>query len=488
MKLTLTALLLGICIQPVAAQSVPPKPNVVFFLVDDLGWRDTEPFGTTFYETPNIKKLAAESMTFTNAYAACPVCSPTRASIMTGKYPARLHTTDWFGAVQPEAVINNPNWRNERKLLPASYKESLPLEETTIAEAFKMSGYTTFFAGKWHLGEEEAYWPEHQGFDINKGGFTAGHPKSYFSPYGNPRLKDGPQGEHLTGRLANETTQFIEAHKGQPFFAYFSFYAVHTPLQGRRDLVEKYEEKRKSLGLTDQFSTEGKNKVRIVQSHTTYAAMVEAMDQAVGQVVDKLKEEGIYDNTIIVFFSDNGGLSTSEGHPTSNLPLRAGKGWLYEGGIREPLLIRWPGHTRDGSSCNEPVVSPDLYPTLLQMAGLPLSPTQHKDGKSLIALLEGHSMHRGPLFWHYPHYGNQGGSPGSAIRDGNWKLIKWYEDGREELFNLKNDIGEKENLRNKQPAIAKRLRKELDRWLKEQGASMPSPNPYYKKKEIATTQ
>jgi arylsulfatase A-like enzyme len=464
------------------AQSTERKPNIVFFLVDDLGWTDVEPFGTSFYETPNIKKLSAESMRFTNAYAACPVCSPTRASIMTGKYPARLQTTDWFGAVQPSDLTKNLKKRTQFTLLPAPYKENLPLEEITIAEALKSSGYKTFFAGKWHLGENEKYWPENQGFDINMGGNRAGHPKSYFSPYANVRLKDGPEGEHLPDRLANETIKFIAENKESPFFAYFSFYSVHTPLEGRKDLIAKYEAKKQQQGLSDKFADEGRSKVRIEQSNVTYAAMVDAMDQAVGKVIKSLKDEGLYENTIIIFFSDNGGLSTAEGHPTSNLPLRGGKGWLYEGGIREPLLIKWPGITTNNSVCEQPVISTDFYPSILNMAELPLMPEQHKDGKSIVPLLKGQKMDRGPLFWHYPHYGNQGGSPGSAIRDGDWKLIRWYEGNREELFNLKADISEKNNIIKKNPEIASKLRSKLDNWIIEQGAVMPSKNPYYGKK------
>jgi len=467
----------------VSAQANARKPNIVFFLVDDLGWSDVEPFGTSFYETPNIKNLAAESMRFTNAYAACPVCSPTRASILTGKYPARLQTTDWFGAAQPSEIAKNLKKRTQFSLLPAAYKENLPLEETTIAEALKSAGYKTFFAGKWHLGDTEEYWPENQGFDINMGGTRSGHPKSYFSPYTNPMLKDGPVGEHLPDRLAAETAKFISENKQSPFFAYFSFYSVHTPLQGRKDLMIKYEEKKQKQGLSDTFSREGKSKVRAEQSNVTYAAMVDAMDQAVGKVIKSLKAEGLYDNTIIVFFSDNGGLSTAEGYPTSNLPLRAGKGWLYEGGIREPLLIRWPGKTPNNSICEQPVISTDFFPSLLNMAGLPLMPKQHKDGTSLVPLLKGQKMNRGPLFWHYPHYGNQGGSPGSAVRDGDWKLIYWYEGNRKELFNLKNDVSEKNNVIMNNPEIASKLTNQLNKWISEQHAIKPSPNPYYQKQE-----
>lgn len=480
--LTIPFLLLNLFSFLQADAQAKKKPNVVFFLVDDLGWTDVEPFGTTFYETPNIKQLAKESMRFTSAYAACPVCSPTRASIMTGKYPARLQTTDFFGGPQPQNILNKTTTKGANlPLLPAPYKENLPLEEVTVAEAFKSAGYKTFFAGKWHLGESEKFWPENQGFDINMGGFSAGHPASFFSPYKNARLKDGPVGEHLPDRLANETVKFIADNKGKPFFAYFSFYSVHTPLQGKKELISKYEEKKKRLGLGDDFAPEGKSKVRTTQSHTTYAAMVESMDDALGKVIKGLKDAGVYDNTIIVFFSDNGGLSTSEGHPTSNLPLRAGKGWLYEGGIREPLIVRWPGQTKNGSVCNQPVISTDFYPTLLNMVGLPLKPGQHKDGKSFTTLLKGGKWEQGPMFWHYPHYGNQGGGPGSSVRDGDWKLIHWYESDKYELFNIREDISEKSDVLKENPAVVAKLKTELSNWLKEQGALMPSPNPYYKK-------
>ncbi|MDF3077635.1 MAG: atsA 32 [Sphingobacteriaceae bacterium] len=470
----------GLSLQQADAETAK-QPNIVFFLIDDLGWTDVQPFGTTFYETPNIKKLAAESMIFKNAYAACPVCSPTRASIMTGKYPVRTNTTDFFGAPQPDEITATSKNSAQRKLLPAPYTERLALEETTIAEALKKGGYATFFAGKWHLGETEEFWPQNQGFDINKGGFRAGHPKSYFSPYSNPMLPDGPKGEFLTDRLANEACKFISEHKDKPFFAYLPNYSVHIPQEAKAEVIKKYEEKRKRLGLTDEFKDEGQSKVRVVQSSAVYAAMVEAMDDGVGRVIDQLKKEGIYDNTIIIFFSDNGGLSTAEGQPTSNLPLRAGKGWLYEGGIREPLLIRWPGHTGKGTVSTQSVVSTDFFPTLLQMTGQPLMPEQHLDGQSIVPILNGKKMQHRPIFWHYPHYGNQGGAPGSAVLNGDWKLIRWYDANIEELFNVKNDIGEKKNVIAANSAIAEKLRGELDKWLKETKALMPAPSPFYKK-------
>lgn len=470
-------ILCGVVFAPPALAAAPERPNVVFFLVDDLGWRDLGCFGSTFYETPNADRLAREGMRFTNAYAACPVCSPTRASIMTGKFPARLATTDWFGAGQPEA------WKRNTRLLPARYEDRVPLAEVTLAEAFREAGYATFFAGKWHLGPE-GFWPENQGFDINRGGWSAGGPFGagrYFSPYGNPRLENGPEGEHLPDRLATETVKFIEAHKDQPFLAYFSFYSVHTPLMARPDLKAKYEAKAKTVRHDGpDWLPEGTRLARQVQDHAVYAGMVEAMDSAMGKVLDTLDRCRIADKTVVVFMSDNGGLSTSEGSPTSNVPLRAGKGWMYEGGIREPMMIRWPSVTRPGSTCDAPVVSTDFYPTLLEIAGLPLRPQQHLDGCSLVPLLkQTGTVAREALFWHYPHYGNQGGAPGGAVRAGDWKLIEWYEDGKLELFDLKQDLSEQHDVSDQHPDRVRQLHAQLDAWRKAVGARMPTPNPRY---------
>ncbi|KAA0992644.1 sulfatase [Dyadobacter aurulentus] len=453
------------------------RPNFLFFLVDDLGWADIGAFGSSFYETPNVDALAGRGMKLTSGYAACPVCSPTRASILTGKYPARMKTTDWFGAPQPETV--GKHWTKSKPLLPAPYLEEMPLGEVTIAEALKDKGYKTFFAGKWHLGKE-GNWPENQGFDINKGGYWAGSPRGghYFTPYENPRLPDGPTGENLTDRLANETISFIESQKSAPFFAYLSFYSVHTPLGAPQDLIDKYTEKKKRLGLEDKWGKEDQNKVRLNQCLPVYGAMVESMDKAVGKVIAALKTNGLDKNTVIIFMSDNGGLATSEGHPTSNLPLRAGKGWLYEGGIREPMIVHWPGVTKTGSVSDATVISTDFYPTILEMAGLPPMPGQHIDGKSMVPLLKGKAKPRGPVFWHYPHYGNQGGSPGSAVRAGDWKLIEFYEEGRQpELYHLKNDLGEQRNVYKQNAAKAAELTKMLANWRNEVRASLPSKNP-----------
>jgi len=451
------------------------KPNIVFFLADDLGQRDLGAYGSTFYETPNLDRLAREGARFTGAYAACPVCSPTRASLMTGQWPQRTGVTDYIGAAAPE------KWNRNTILRPAPYADRLALDAPTLAKAMKSAGYATFFAGKWHLGPE-GFWPENQGFDANRGGIDRGGPyggNKYFSPYGNPRLSDGPDGEHLPDRLATEMAKFIEANKDRPFFAYFSFYSVHTPLMARENLWKKYEEKRARLGLAEKWGREEPRDVRLVQEHAVYAGMVEAMDLAVGKVLAKLDELGLREKTLIIFTSDNGGLATSEGWPTSNLPLRAGKGWLYEGGIREPLLVRWPAVVKAGSVVNTPVSSPDFFPTLLEAAGAKPPPGQVLDGVSLVPLFKGGTLPERALFWHYPHYGNQGGAPGAAIRRGEWKLIEWQEDRRVELFNLAQDLGEKQDLAVKEPERVAQLRDELHAWQKQVGAKFPTPNANY---------
>jgi arylsulfatase A-like enzyme len=450
--------------------AAPPRLNIVFILADDFGYRDLGCYGSTFYQTPNLDRLAAEGMRFTDAYAACPVCSPTRAALLTGKYPARLHLTDFI----PGNRVG--------KLLPARYRHELPLEEFTIAEALKESGYATGFIGKWHLGGQK-YFPTFQGFDENIGGCALGHPPSYFSPYKIPTLEDGPAGEYLTDRLTDEAIRFIDEHKEGPFFLYLCHYAVHNPQQAKKEIVQQYRAKAAALPsvVGPEFMPEHDHQTRQEQNQPVYAAMVQSLDESVGRMLDKLAEEGLEDNTLFIFTSDNGGLSTAEGAPTSNAPLRAGKGWLYEGGIREPLIVRWPGVTAAGSTCGEPVISTDFYPTLLAAAGLPPRPQQHVDGVDFTPLLrhrEGTSA-RPPLFWHYPHYANQGGRPSGAIRDGDWKLIESYEDGKVELFNLKDDLSEQHDLADQRLGMAASLRHKLHVWRDSVGALMPSPNPDY---------
>jgi arylsulfatase A-like enzyme len=451
------------------------RPNVVFFLTDDLGQRDLSCYGSTFYETPNLDRLAREGALFTDGYAACPVCSPTRAAVQTGRWPQRTGVTDYIGAAKtPDA------WKRNTILLPAPYQDRLAHEEITLAEMLKAAGYATFFAGKWHLGPE-GWWPEDQGYDINRGGIDKGGPYGpgkYFTPYANPRLPDGPPGEHIADRLATETCEFIEANAKRPFLAFFSMYDVHTPLNAKRELEAKYAAKRTKLGLEPKFGREGPRDVRLVQEHVTYAGMVEAMDTAVGQVLARLDALGLAQNTLVIFTSDNGGLSTSEGSPTSNLPLRGGKGWLYEGGIREPLLMRWPAVLKAGQTITMPVCSPDFFATIMDVAG---GNTESKpDGVSLRPLLEGKgALPERALCWHYPHYGNQGGAPGAAIRRGDWKLIHWFEEDRKELYHLRDDLGEKNDLASKQPERVNALLSELQAWQKNVGALMPTKNPAY---------
>jgi len=458
------------------------RPNFVFILTDDLGWADLGCYGSTFYETPNLDRLAAGAMRFTDAYAACCVCSPTRASIMTGKYPARLGLTNWLTG------------RIRKKLIGAPYIKQMPLEEVTVAEALKAAGYATGFVGKWHLGREP-YWPEHQGFDVNVAGCHAGSPMGgYFAPWGNPRMTDGPKGQYLTDRLTDEGIRFIEAHasagsaQAKPFFLYQSYHTVHTPIQAKKKLIEKYRAKAARLepGKLPADLPEADFKARGAQNHPVYAAMVESMDTNVGRILAALERHKLADRTVVLFMSDNGGFSTSRGRgraPTSNVPLRAGKGWLYEGGIREPMIVRWPGVTRPGSTCREPVTSTDFYPTMLQMAGLKPRPAQHVDGVSLVPLLKGaRSLGRKAIFWHYPHYSPQGGRPACAVRAGRYKLLEFFEDHHVELYDLAEDLGERNDLAAGMPAKAAELRGMLGQWLRSVGARMPTPNPQWGRK------
>ena len=466
----------GYCAQVKAADdSNPRRPNIVFFLVDDLGYMDIGANNPeTFYETPNVDRLAREGVRFTHGYAANPVCSPTRFSLMTGRHPSRADATNFFSG------------KRGGRFLPAPLNDRMALAEETLAEALRDGGYRTAFLGKWHLGPTAEFWPRAQGFQFNFGGHSRGLPRSYFSPYNNPRLNDGPRGEHLTKRLTDEAVQLIDQLHKEPFFLYLSFYTVHTPLQAPKDLVEKYRLKADRLGLSGkpEFSEEEQvwptdkvRRVRILQKHATYAAMVESMDHNVGRVLEKLRELKIDDSTIVCFTSDNGGLSTSEGSPTSNLPLRGGKGWLYEGGIREPFLIKAPNGLR-GKTCETPVVSCDFYPTLLKLAGLPLRPKQHLDGRDLSSLVRGDGeLSERSLFWHYPHYSNQGGFPGAAIRSGNFKLIERFEDGQVQLYDLATDPGERIDLAAKWPERVSLMKRELHAWYKEVDAKFLQPKP-----------
>lgn len=431
-----------------AAAGAAGRLNFVFILIDDLGWTDFACYGSQFYETPNIDRFASEGMRFTQAYSACTVCSPSRAAVMTGKYPARLHITDFI-----------PGHRYPyKKLRPPLWTQHLPLEEVTIAEELKAAGYATATMGKWHLGEEEFY-PEKQGFDLNVGGCALGAPPSYFSPYKIPTMKDGPVGEYLTDRLFAEANRFIDSNATRPFFLYLPTYAVHAPRQAKAESIEKY-----------------KRKVRdgMAQNNPTYAAMVESLDQGVGKLLETLRSSGLYDRTVVIVTSDNGGPFAS----TSNLPLRSEKGSAYEGGVRVPLIVHWPGVTKPGSVCDVPVIGTDYYPTMLEIAGL--KSTVKVDGESLVPLLRRTGkLRRDAIFWHYPHYHAGSATPYSAIRAGNYRLVEFQEDGHFELYDLASDIGEKHDLAKEMPDKARELRARLHKWRNEVGAQMALPNPGY---------
>jgi arylsulfatase A-like enzyme len=432
-----------------AASAAAPAPlNVVLVLVDDLGATDLGCYGSRFYQTPNIDRLAREGVRFTRAYSACTVCSPTRAALLTGKYPARLHITDWIaGHKRPKAKLKVPDWTMH-----------LPLEERTLAEAFKSKGYATASIGKWHLGGPEFY-PEHQGFDVNLGGTDRGQPPSYFSPYRIPTLADGPDGEFLTDREAEEAVRFIDRNRERPFFLYLPHYAVHTPLMGKAAVVEKYR---------------GRAQPGDPQNNARYGALVESVDDAMGRIIQALEERKLADRTVVIFTSDNGGLRSS----TYNVGIRAGKGSAYEGGVRIPLIVRWPGVTKPGAECAVPVISMDHYASLLEGAGLALAPGQVVDGKSYQPLLRGGTTSaRDAIYWHYPHYHPGGATPHSAIRAGDWKLIEFFEDQRVELFDLRNDPEEKRDLAASEPERARTLRAKLHAWRQQVGAQLPTPNP-----------
>ncbi len=487
------------------AAPVSARPNIVFFLVDDLGQRDLGCYGSQFYETPSIDQLAKEGVLFDNAYSTCHVCSPSRASIHTGKYPGRTNLTEWLGG-RPE--------RDYEKLHSAEKLMALPDNEQTLAETLKAQGYQTAFYGKAHLGKHPKEW----GF----GESTFGWYRSYHYPFGvrGGNGPDGKEGDYLTDRFTDLAVDFIERNKDQPFYLHMAHFAVHDPIHGRKDLVRKYEKKLakmpelegpdyilepnpdgsaisadelKALGKNDDRMPHQKGRVWWVkqkQDNVEFAGMVEAMDESLGRIRAKLKELGLEENTIIVFTSDNGGMAASNqyrgiNHPratlnsrfaTSNLPLRGAKGWNYEGGIRVPLIVHWPGQIEANTTSRAVVTGTDYYPTLLEMIGLPAMPKQHMDGKSFVSALKGKAYDRGAIYWHFPHYSNHGyQSPGGAIRLGKYKLLEYFENGTVQLFDLDNDIGERHDLADSQPEITQKLKKMLHDWRDVVDAKMPYP-------------
>ncbi len=435
-------LLLALLLSVLAARAAD-KPNIIIFFIDDLGATDLGCCGSKFYETPNIDRLAKDGCRFPNAYSACTVCSPSRAAMMTGKYPARLHITDWIaGHNRPAAKLAIPDWSKE-----------LPKAETTIAQRLGAAGYRTCAIGKWHLSPGG---PAAHGFDVAIANNHRGQPASYLSPYNNPNLPDGPPGESLTHRLTEEAVKFIEAKSDKPFFLYLSHYAVHTPLGGLPEVTAKYEEKAKLM------TPQGKAK---------YATMIAAVDDGVGRIRARLAELKLDKNTLIVFTSDNGGLPGT----TENLGMRAGKGSAYEGGVRVPGMIFWPGVSRAGTENATPVITMDWNATALDAAGVKAP----GDGMSVRALLGADGAQSRTIFWHYPHYHPGGATPYSAIRDGDWRLVHFYEDGRDELYDLKGDPLEKHDVSATEKAKTAEVRGKLDAWLKETGAQFPTPNPNY---------
>jgi arylsulfatase A-like enzyme len=423
------------------------KPNIVIFLADDFGWKDLSCYGSLYYETPEVDSCAENGVRFTNAYSACTVCSPTRAALMTGKYPARLRLTDWIpGYKNANHKLNIPDWTM-----------FLPNEEITLAEILKDNGYQTACIGKWHLGEDSIYWPEKQGFDLNFGGYSKGQPNSYFSPYNNPRLKDGPVGEYMTDRLTTEAIGFISKNQERPFFLYLTHYAVHSPFQAKQEMIDKYRAK-----------TDPDNR----KPNPVYAAMVESMDQSMGKILAEIKRLRLSSKTYLFFISDNGGLSPKA---TTNYPLREGKGTAYEGGTRTPLIICGPDIPR-GKIVDDPAITMDVFSTILALTGT-LGKGRAIDGQSLLPAINGAgNLLNRPLFWHYPHYHSQGATPYSAVRLKNWKYYYFYEDKHAELYDLSTDLSEENDISAQNAEKMKELNHLLMNWLKETKAQLPISN------------
>ncbi len=473
MQFLIRIVLLATLLAGLAAAAAPP-PNVVVVLVDDLGWMDLGCQGSDFYRTPNIDRLAATGMRFTDGYASCAVCSPTRAALMTGRSPARLGITDWIRAEFQLSARQWPNVRNrfgyhstgsaDRGLLTPVNELQLPHDEITLAELLKPLGYASAFIGKWHLGGR-GHLPEDQGFGENYGGWDYGQPPSYFDPYVNlprlpmgiPTLQPRKPGEYLTDREADEAVGFIERHQERPFLLYLSHYAVHTPIQGKQDLVSEYERARDGEGQDD----------------AVYAAMVHSVDDAMGQLLDALDRTGMADRTLIVFTGDNGGLDRN-GRPTENAPLRSGKGYAYEGGLRTPWIVRWPGVTAPGSVSAQPIASIDLLPTIAAAVGTRPPVDRAIDGIDLGPALRGSALPERPLLWHFPHYRHgPGHDPYSVIRQGDWKLIRFYDPPQAELYNLATDLGEENDRFKSEAARAASLASALDEGLRSMGARLP---------------
>ena len=467
------AVLLSACATPPAGETSERPPNFLVLLVDDLGWTDLGCFGSDYYETPNIDQLAAAGVRFTHGYAACTVCSPTRAALLTGLYPGRTNVTDWIpGHQRPRAKLRPPDWTMK-----------LEHRHVTLAEALRVAGYRTAHVGKWHLMPrlEPAimmeFTPDRHGFEHNIAGNEWGAPGSYFHPYERadrrvyPLPEGGADGDYLTDRLTDEALRILDEFRDDPFLLYFPYYTVHTPIQAKPEDLVRFESR----------SDPAKR-----HRNPAYAAMLAALDRSVGRLRARLAELGIADRTVIVFTGDNGGLDRRGrdgrmGNPTENEPLRAGKGSAYEGGVRTPTIYFWPGVTPRGAVSEEPVITVDIYPTVLDIAGVAGDETHNGlvDGVSLAGILRrpDERLDRETLYWHYPHYHAGGATPYSAIRDGDWRLVHFYEDDRVELYNLAEDVGEERDMADSMPDKARELRAKLDDWRVAVGAQEPVPNP-----------
>ncbi len=460
------------------------KPNIVLIYVDDMGYKDLACTGSSFYETPNIDNLRKKGMNFTNAYAACPVCSPSRASLLTGKYPARIGVTNYIRRA-------SDNFHPSKgKLIDAPYVDHLPKSEKTIAHYLSENGYSTWHIGKWHLGESEFY-PDKSGFDINLGGCHLGYlPQGYFSPYDIETLKDGLNGEYLTDRLTDEAISLIKNCEGKPFFLNLWHYAVHVPTDAKQKHIKYFKEKAKKMGLDkiqaieigDNFPTEHKKHLkierRVVQSNPEYAALIYSLDENVGRLVKALEDTNKIEDTIIIFTSDNGGLSTAEGSPTCNAPAREGKGWVYDGGIRVPLIMCYNGVIKQNSTCKTAITTPDLFATILNMANVGYN-DENIDGINIMPCLQGKDIENRPIFWHYPHYGNQGGTPAASVLYKEYKLLHFFEDDTYELYNTNEDIAQAKNLIETKSDVATELKNMLKYWQDELGVLYPSTNLNY---------
>lgn len=481
LRLLAASTLAGGALRPASAQ-VPRRPNILFILMDDMGWMDSTVYGSRYYETPSLQRLARRSVVFTQAYAASPFCSPTRASLLTGKYPARLGFTTPAGHLPPLPEDRSPYAETappwQRVICPES-RRYLPLEERTLAEVLRDHGYHTGFIGKWHLGQPEQYWPTAQGFEVNIGGGGYPGPPSYFSPYRIKPLPDGPPGEYLPDRLTDETLRYLREPRDRPFLLCLWHYSVHAPFQAKEELTARY------AGRVDP---------RGKQDNPIMAAMLQSADESLGRVLDYLDASGLSDDTIVIFFSDNGGneydrVGDKQWLPTNNDPLRSGKGSLYEGGTRVPMMVCWPGVTKPGSQCDAVVSSVDFYPTILEMLSLQPEPDTLLDGESLVPVLRGTGgLHREAIFCHFPHVSQAKSGlitmPGTWVRRGDWKLIRFYDTceqfpARRELYNLRDDLEETRNLAAQYPLRVQELDSLIDGFLRQTGALVPRPNPAY---------